>query len=216
MSTTLGHQANHYATLVVATVTKCLATITSAVSYALNYAVCITIVISYALIYAVCITIAVSYIAVSYTVEIIKEFAKIASYVSYILICAVCIIIIAVGYTLICAVCIPIAILIQNSAYYLTALAVRLSEELGPFNCMQYQRIHNLYGKEEVFRATMNTIIAVQLSVLITLALWAGARFCVGITVKMSAVKFGWHDLDGGQDKLALKQEHDECTGTPR
>ncbi|KAL8861592.1 MAG: hypothetical protein Q9178_002117 [Gyalolechia marmorata] len=165
MSTTFGHQPNHYATLVVATVTKSFATIASAVSYALIYAVCITI---------------------------------------------------AVGYTLICAVCIPIAILIQNSAYYLTALAVHLSEELGPFNCMQYQRIHNLYGKE-MFRTTMNTIlVAVQLSVLITLDLWAGARFGVGITVKMNPVKLGWHDLDDGQDDLVLKQEHVEGTGTPR
>ncbi len=131
-----------------------------------------------------------------------------------------------VSYSLIYAVCITTAILIQNSAYYLTPVAVRLSEKLGLkaemagescFGAMQHQRIHNLFEREEMFRTTMNTIIVVfHLSVLITLALWVGARFGVGITVKMRPVKIGWHDMDGDQDKLALKDEHVEGTGTPR
>ena len=161
MSTALGYQRNHCATFAVATVTKSFATITSAVSYTLIYAVFITI-----------------------------------------------------------------AVLIQNSAYYLTPLAVRLSEKLGLkaemagescIGSMQHQRIHNLFEREEkMFRTSMNTIIvAFHVSVLITLALWVGARFGVGITVKMSPVKFGWHDMDGGQ-KLAFKEEHVEGTGTPR
>ncbi|KAL8809688.1 MAG: hypothetical protein Q9223_007889 [Gallowayella weberi] len=118
--------------------------------------------------------------------------------------------------SLIYAVLITIVVILQNSAHYLTPLLISILEDravkadtsagsaLPLSRCLK--TLEELQ-KEAVFATNMTTLlVAVQLSVLITLGLCIAARFGIGLTVEMNTIEMGWHTKAGGECQL-LKQE---------
>ncbi|KAL8684076.1 MAG: hypothetical protein Q9224_006638 [Gallowayella concinna] len=119
---------------------------------------------------------------------------------------------------LIYAVLITTAVLLQNSAYYLTPLLIGVLEKLGmktspnDEGAYHFGFCYTTVQKEVMFAHSLTTIIvAVQLALLITLALLVAARFGIGLTVEMNPVKMGWYNKEG-EEAESLKKEH-ESTG---
>lgn len=107
--------------------------------------------------------------------------------------------------------------MIQCSGYYLTPFGTALLKTLGYLaevnggtpipSRFPKEQPTTVYVKDT--SGTTTTMVVIQVSLLLSLVLWAAASFGVGITVEMKAVEMGWYVREGGMKGEDLKEECD-------
>ncbi|KAI4273138.1 MAG: hypothetical protein LQ337_004843 [Flavoplaca oasis] len=108
-------------------------------------------------------------------------------------------------YALIYALLISSTIMIQNSSYFLTPLALYILQNLG-FTA-SFSDDGPLRQERLLIHHVTTMIVAAHWSLVLTLGLWTAGRFGIGVKVEMEAVEMGWYGGKGGKEGDTKEEE---------